>query len=60
MLNSRSKQHPNGIGNSSNVIGKYLHDSTGAAMGGVLPALFGRKRFNEDGVGGMHVFTPRR
>ncbi|MES2848872.1 MAG: GMC family oxidoreductase [Bacteroidota bacterium] len=58
MLNSKSKQHPNGIGNSSNVVGKYLHDSTGAAVGGVLPALFGRKRFNEDGVGGMHVYSP--
>lgn len=58
MLNSKSKQHPNGIGNSSNVVGKYLHDSTGAAMGGVLPALFGRKRYNEDGVGGMHIYSP--
>ena len=58
MLNSKSATHPNGIGNSSNVVGKYLHDSTGAAMGGVLPALFGRKRYNEDGVGGMHVYTP--
>jgi choline dehydrogenase-like flavoprotein len=27
-------------------------------MGGVVPALFGRKRYNEDGVGGMHVYTP--
>jgi choline dehydrogenase-like flavoprotein len=58
LLNSRSKQHPNGIANSSNVVGKYLHDSTGAAMGGVLPKLFGRKRYNEDGVGGMHVYSP--
>ena len=58
MLNSKSIQHPNGIGNSSNVVGKYLHDSTGAAMGGVLPKLFGRKRYNEDGVGGMHVYSP--
>lgn len=58
MLNSKSAQHPNGIGNSSNVVGKYLHDSTGAAMGGYLPKLFGRKRYNEDGVGGMHVYTP--
>jgi choline dehydrogenase-like flavoprotein len=40
------------------VVGKYLHDSTGAAMGGVLPQLFGRKRYNEDGVGGMHVYSP--
>ena len=58
MLNSKSTFHPNGIGNSSNVVGKYLHDSTGAAMGGYLPELFGRKRYNEDGVGGMHVYTP--
>ncbi len=58
LLNSKSKQHPNGLANSSNVVGKYLHDSTGAAMGGVLPTLFGRKRYNEDGVGGMHIYSP--
>jgi choline dehydrogenase-like flavoprotein len=58
MLNSKSTRHPNGVGNSSGVVGKYLHDSTGAAMGGILPQLFGRKRYNEDGVGGMHVYTP--
>jgi choline dehydrogenase-like flavoprotein len=58
LLNSRSKQHPNGLANSSNVVGKYLHDSTGAAMGGILPQLIGRKRYNEDGVGGMHIYSP--
>ena len=58
MLNSKSTRHPNGIANSSNVVGKYLHDSTGAGMGGYLPNLFGRKRYNEDGVGGMHVYSP--
>lgn len=58
MLNSKSSNHPNGLGNSSNVVGKYLHDSTGASMGGILPKLVGRKRYNEDGVGGMHVYTP--
>lgn len=58
LLNSKSARHPNGLANSSNVVGKYLHDSTGAAVGGVLPNLFGRKRYNEDGVGGMHVYTP--
>ncbi len=58
LLNSRSSRHPNGLGNSSNVVGKYLHDSTGSAMGGILPKLIGRKRYNEDGVGGMHVYTP--
>jgi choline dehydrogenase-like flavoprotein len=58
LLNSKSTRHPNGLANESNVVGKYLHDSTGAALGGVLPTLFGRKRYNEDGVGGMHVYTP--
>jgi choline dehydrogenase-like flavoprotein len=58
LLNSKSPRHPNGLANSSNVVGKYLHDSTGAAMGGVLPQLFDRKRYNEDGVGGMHVYSP--
>lgn len=58
LLNSKSARHPNGLANSSDVVGRYLHDSTGAALGGVLPNLFGRKRYNEDGVGGMHVYTP--
>ncbi|HYF32718.1 MAG TPA: GMC family oxidoreductase [Chitinophagaceae bacterium] len=58
LLNSKSPRHPNGLANSSNVVGKYLHDSTGAAMGGILPQLYGRKRYNEDGVGGMHIYSP--
>ncbi len=58
MLNSKSARHPNGLSNSSNVVGKYLNDSTGASMSGVIPALFDRKRYNEDGVGGMHVYSP--
>ncbi|MET0244335.1 MAG: GMC family oxidoreductase [Flavitalea sp.] len=58
MLNSKSARHSNGLGNSSEVLGKYLHDSTGASMSGYVPSLFDRKRYNEDGVGGMHVYSP--
>lgn len=58
LLNSKSPRHPNGLANSSNVVGKYLHDSTGSGMGGIIPELFNRKRYNEDGVGGMHVYSP--
>ena len=58
LLNSKSKQHPAGLGNSSGVVGKYLHDSTGASKGGFIPALMDRKVYNEDGVGGMHVYSP--
>lgn len=58
LLNSKSPRHSNGLANASNVVGKYLHDSTGASMSGYLPQLFNRKRYNEDGVGGMHVYSP--
>jgi choline dehydrogenase-like flavoprotein len=58
LLNSKSSAHPNGLANSSNVVGKYLHDSTGVGLGGILPKLFNRKRYNEDGVGGIHVYSP--
>src|SRR3712207_7334842 len=51
MLNSKSQRYPNGIANGSGMIGKYLHDSTGASYGGALPQLFDRKRYNEDGTG---------
>ena len=58
LLNSKSKQHPNGLGNSSGVVGKYLHDSTGGGRMAFLPELVDRKIYNEDGVGGMHVYSP--
>ena len=58
MLNSKSSAHPNGVGNSSGLIGKYLHDSTGAGLSGFLPQLLDRKRYNEDGVGSVHIYSP--
>ncbi|MDG1212705.1 MAG: GMC family oxidoreductase [Flavobacteriaceae bacterium] len=58
LLNSKSPQHPNGLGNSGNTVGKYLHDSTGSSRAAFVPDLVNRKMYNEDGVGGMHVYTP--
>ena len=58
LLNSKSKQHPNGLGNSSDIVGKYLHDSTGGGAMAFIPDLMDRKIYNEDGVGGMHVYSP--
>ncbi|WP_375583891.1 GMC oxidoreductase [Cyclobacterium xiamenense] len=58
MLNSKSQTHPDGLGNSSGQVGHYLHDSTGADRMGILPDMMDRERYNEDGVGGMHVYTP--
>ncbi|CAK9025351.1 2-PD dehydrogenase) [Durusdinium trenchii] len=58
LLNSKSSQHPNGLGNSSDMTGKYLHDSTGSSRAFFVPDLMNRKTYNEDGVGGMHVYSP--
>jgi len=58
LLNSKSTRHPNGLANSSNIVGKYLHDSTGSGAGGWLPQLMDRKRYNEDGVGSVHIYSP--
>lgn len=58
LLNSKSKYHKNGLGNSSGLVGKYLHDSTGTDRMAFVPELMNRKTYNEDGVGGMHVYTP--
>lgn len=58
LLNSKSSAHPNGLANSSEHVGRYIHDSTGAGMSALVPELMDRKRYNEDGVGGMHLYTP--
>jgi len=58
LLNSKSATHSGGLANSSGVVGKYLHDSTGMGMGGFLPQLLDRKRYNEDGLGSLHIYSP--
>ena len=58
LLNSRAPGHINGLANSSGVVGRYLTDSTGFSMGGVVPALEGLPRYNSDGMGGAHLYMP--
>lgn len=58
LLNSKSKQHPNGLGNSSDHVGRYLHDSTGSGLSGFIPSMMNRKMYNEDGTGALHVYSP--
>jgi choline dehydrogenase-like flavoprotein len=58
LLNSKSKTHPQGLANSSGMVGRYLHDSTGTDRMAIMPELINRDRYNEDGVGGLHVYTP--
>ncbi|MEC7415540.1 MAG: GMC family oxidoreductase [Bacteroidota bacterium] len=58
LLNSKSPYHENGLGNSSNMVGKYLHDSTGTNNSAFIPDLMNRKTYNEDGLGNMHLYSP--
>ena len=58
LLNSRSSKFPQGLANSSGTVGKYLTDSTGTSVSGFIPKLMDGTPHNEDGVGGMHLYTP--
>jgi choline dehydrogenase-like flavoprotein len=58
LLNSRSASHPNGIANSSGVVGRYLTDSVGSDLAGYFPQLERMPAHNHDGVGGMHMYMP--
>ncbi|MBA2306034.1 MAG: GMC family oxidoreductase [Acidobacteria bacterium] len=58
LLNSRSAPLPDGVGNSSGNVGKYLMDSTGVGVTGFIPKLMDVPPHNEDGVGGMHLYMP--
>jgi choline dehydrogenase-like flavoprotein len=58
MLNSKSTQFPQGIGNSSGVVGKYITDSTGGSVSAFVPKLMDQIPHNEDGVGGAHLYMP--
>lgn len=56
LLNSGDK--PGGLANSSGQVGRNLTDSTGASFRAYVPALADRPRYNEDGIGGQHVYIP--
>ncbi|HEU4722741.1 MAG TPA: GMC family oxidoreductase [Gemmatimonadaceae bacterium] len=58
LLNSKSSQFPQGLANSSGVVGRYITDTTGASAGGHIPSMVDHVPHNEDGVGGMHVYMP--
>jgi len=58
LLNSKSSVHPNGLANSSGVVGKYITDTTGTSVGGFIPKMMDQPAHNCDGVGGLHVYMP--
>ncbi len=59
LLNSSSPRYPNGIGNESDVIGRYLSEQIIVTMRGFAPELMGGTVPNDDGIGGEHIYMPR-
>ena len=58
LLNSKSSRFPDGLANSSGVVGKYLTDTTGVSVSGFIPKMMDHVTHNEDGAGGGHIYMP--
>src|SRR5260370_29150938 len=58
LLNSRSRYHPAGLGNSSGVAGRYLHGHLGGQVHVYLEDLASLPPFNQD-CATAHAYIPR-
>ncbi|HVU23442.1 MAG TPA: GMC family oxidoreductase [Opitutus sp.] len=58
LLNSKSAQFPDGLGNSSGKVGRYIMDTVGSSVSGQFPLLENLPPMNDDGAGGMHLYAP--
>jgi choline dehydrogenase-like flavoprotein len=58
LLNSKSTMFPDGLANSSGVVGRNLMDTVGSDGGGYFESLEKMPPHNHDGVGGMHLYLP--
>ncbi len=58
LLNSKSKQFPDGIGNGNGHVGKYLTDSVSSSLSAQIPELENLPLHNEDGTVGQQVYVP--
>lgn len=58
LLNSRSRRFPNGLANSNDVVGRYLHGHITAGLLAYLDELVGTRPVNNDGAMD-HSYIPR-
>jgi choline dehydrogenase-like flavoprotein len=58
LLNSKTRDFPFGVANSSGLVGRYLTDTVGLSLSGQVPAFEGMPHYNTDGYGGAHLFMP--
>jgi len=58
LLNSACAKHPNGLANSNDLVGRYLHGNSVASFFGYLTSLAGTEPVNNDGAAD-HSYIPR-
>ena len=58
LLNSKSARFPDGLSNSSGLVGRYLMDTVGSSTSGHIPALEKLPRRNDDGISIGHIYVP--
>ncbi|WP_447764161.1 GMC family oxidoreductase [Sphingopyxis panaciterrae] len=58
LLNSKSSQFPDGLGNDDGLVGRYLMDSVGTKITAQIPALEDMPVTNDDGMSVMHTYIP--
>jgi choline dehydrogenase-like flavoprotein len=58
LLNSRSNQFPDGLANSSGVVGRYLMDSSSTTVVGFYPQLTKLPPHNDEGTASVHMYVP--
>ena len=58
LLNSKSRQFPDGLANSSGKVGRYLMDTVGSSLSGQIPLLESLPPMNEDSAGGDGAYAP--
>jgi choline dehydrogenase-like flavoprotein len=58
LLNSKSSRHPQGLANSSGLVGRYILDTVGSSVTGQIPLLESLPPLNENAAGGLQVYAP--
>jgi choline dehydrogenase-like flavoprotein len=58
LLNSKSSLFPNGLVNSSGVVGRFLMETPSSGVIGHFPQLAQLSPHNHDGTGSVHVYVP--
>jgi choline dehydrogenase-like flavoprotein len=58
LLNSKSSPFPDGIANSSGLVGRYVLDTVGSSVSGQIPLLESLPPLNDDAADGLQVYVP--